>query len=199
MPETPNVQAIARIDESNVHEVEQAQAQTVDAFSSLSAFEQAQRMAALLAKSTIVPKLYQGDIANCVVALNMASLMQTNPLLVMQHLYIVNGKPGWSTAFLQAHFNTCGQFTRIRYEKFGEPGTPERGCRAVSSIRETGEVIQSIDVTMAMAQQEGWVAKSGSKWQTMPEQMLAYRAAMFLIRAYAPELGMGMSMIEEEM
>ena len=40
--------------------------------------------------------------------------------------------------------------------------------------------------------------KSGSKWPTMPEQMLRYRAASFWVSAYAPEMAMGLRTEEEQ-
>ena len=48
-----------------------------------------------------------------------------------------------------------------------------------------------------MAKKEGWFNKSGSKWQTMPEQMLRYRAAAFWQRVYCPEISMGFMTTEE--
>ena len=50
---------------------------------------------------------------------------------------------------------------------------------------------------MEMADKEGWTKKSGSKWLTMPDQMLAYRAAAFWSRIYAPEISMGFITKEE--
>src|SRR6185369_2120746 len=44
----------------------------------------------------------------------------------------------------------------------------------------------------ALAKNEGWSSKNGSKWKTMPEQMLMYRAAAFWGRVYAPEKMLGM-------
>ena len=50
-----------------------------------------------------------------------------------------------------------------------------------------------------MAKAEGWYSKPDkygnetSKWQTMPEQMLAYRAASFFARVYIPNALMGVS------
>lgn len=43
----------------------------------------------------------------------------------------------------------------------------------------------------------GWYSKNGSKWQTMPELMLRYRAATFFGRLYAPDILMGMKAEEE--
>ena len=48
-----------------------------------------------------------------------------------------------------------------------------------------------------MAKEENWYQKSGSKWKTLPELMPQYRSAAFLVRAYAPELSMGLQTIEE--
>ena len=48
-----------------------------------------------------------------------------------------------------------------------------------------------------MAKAEGWYGKKGSKWVTMPELMLRYRSATFLIRTTAPEIALGFQTTEE--
>lgn len=168
------------------------QADVIPGFGSLQSFELAQRAANLLAKSSLVPKEYQGNIPNCVIALNMASRMNADPLMVMQNLYIVHGSPSWSSQFLISTFNTCGRFTAIRYEWTGKQGADSWGCKAWAAEKETGEKLEGSEVTIGMAKKEGWYNKNGSKWQTMPQQMLMYRAAAWFVRAYAPELAMGM-------
>lgn len=50
---------------------------------------------------------------------------------------------------------------------------------------------------MEMADKEGWTKKNGSKWQSMPSQMLRYRAAAFWQRVYCPEISMGLITKEE--
>ncbi len=169
----------------------------VPGFSSLQSFELAQRAAALLAKSSLVPKEYQNNLPNCVIALNMASRMGADPLMVMQNLYIVHGKPGWSSQFLISTFNTSGRFSALRYEWVGEEGKDSWGCRAWAIEKATEEKLVGSTVTIGLAKKEGWYQKNGSKWQTMPQQMLMYRAAAWFIRAYAPELAMGMHTEEE--
>jgi hypothetical protein len=166
-------------------------------FGSLQSFELSQRAATLLSKSTLVPKEYQNNLPNCVIALNMAGRMNADPLMVMQNLYIVNGKPGWSSQFLISTFNTSGRFSALRYEWVGSPGTDERGCKAYAYEKGSGEKLEGSCVTIVMAKKEGWYGKSGSKWPNMPDQMLMYRAAAFFIRTYAPELAMGMRTEEE--
>jgi hypothetical protein len=169
----------------------------VPGFGSKSGLELAIKAANVLARSTLVPKEYQGNIANCIIALNMATRMNADPLMVMQNLYIVHGKPGWSSQFLISTFNTSGKFSALRYEWVGEEGKDSLGCRAWAIEKATGEKLVGSTVTIGLAKKEGWYSKNGSKWQTMPQQMLMYRAASWFIRAYAPELAMGMHTTEE--
>jgi hypothetical protein len=169
----------------------------VPGFGSKNGLELAIRAANVLSKSTLVPKEYQGNIANCIIALNMANRMGADPLMVMQNLYIVHGRPGWSSQFLISTFNTSGKFSALRYEWVGEEGKDSWGCRAWAVEKATGEKLTGATVTIGLAKKEGWYNKNGSKWQTMPEQMLMYRAASWFIRAYAPELAMGMHTAEE--
>lgn len=166
-------------------------------FGSAAGFALLQRGATLLANSTLVPKEYQGNIPNCTIALNMAQRIGADPLMVMQNLYIVHGRPGWSSQFLIATFNQCGRFSAIRYEWEGEPGTDGRGCRAWAIEKETGAKLSGALITIALAKAEGWYQKAGSKWQTMPEQMTMYRSAAWFVRAYAPEIAMGLHTADE--
>jgi hypothetical protein len=160
-------------------------------------FELAQRAAKMLAASTLVPRDYQGNIPNCVIALNMAQRVGADPLMVMQNLVVVHGRPTWSSQFLIATVNTCGRFTALRYEFFGQPGTDSWGCRAWAAEKATGEKLVGTDVTILMAKREGWYSKNGSKWQSIPQQMLMYRAGSWWARAYAPELSMGLHTADE--
>jgi len=160
-------------------------------------FELAQRAAKALAASSLVPQQFQNNLPNCLVALNMANRIGADPLMVMQNLYVVHGRPSWSSQFLIATFNTCGRFTAMRFEFTGTEGKDDWGCRAWAVEKETGEKILGSWITMSLAKKEGWEGKSGSKWKTMPQQMLMYRAASFMVRAYAPELAMGLHTREE--
>lgn len=182
---------------SNELTVKKDEVEIIPGFMSSASFEFTQRAATLLSKSTLVPKDYQGNLPNCVIALNMASRMGADPLMVMQNLYIVYGRPGWSSQFLISTFNTSGKFSAIRYEWVGKKGTDEFGCKAWAIEKSTGEKLEGSTVTVDISKKEGWYAKNGSKWPTMTEQMLMYRAASWFIRAYAPEMAMGMHTVEE--
>jgi hypothetical protein len=169
----------------------------IHSFHSASGWELAQRMAKALSASTLVPKHYQNNLPNCLIALEIAQRLGASPLLVMQHLYLVHGNPGWSAQFLIATFNQCGRFSAIKYRFTGEQGKDSWGCIAYAKEKATGEVIESAEVTISLAKKEGWHGKTGSKWQTMPQQMLMYRSAAWLVRTHAPELSMGIRTADE--
>lgn len=167
------------------------------------AFNLAQRQAKVYTSSSIVPDTYRGDanIGNAIIALDIAKRINANPLMVMQNLYIVHGNPAWSSKFLIATINNCGRYTPLRYEFCGEEGKASWGCRCYAYEKrdtEHTEKLLGTWVTMDMAQREGWQGKPGSKWKTMPQQMLMYRAAAFWQRTYAPEISMGLLTEDEQ-
>ncbi|MBP2656235.1 MAG: hypothetical protein H6Q73_3804 [Firmicutes bacterium] len=161
-------------------------------------FQRLTQIAEYLSKSTIIPVAYQNKSANCLVAVEYAQRIGCTAMMVMQNMDVIAGKPSWSAKFLTAVANECGRFSPIRYEWYGEEGQDDWGCRAYMTEKATGEVLKGTKVTISMAKAEGWYNKSGSKWKTMPEQMLQYRSAAFLVRTYAPELTMGLLTTEEQ-
>jgi len=159
------------------------------------AFELVQRQAKMLSASTLVPKEFQGNLGNCAIALNIAKRLGADPFMVIQNIDIIHGRPSFRATFLIAMVNASGRFTPLQFRMSGEGQT--RSCVAYAKDKETGEIVEGTEITMAMAKAEGWSTKSGSKWLTMPEQMLRYRAAAFFARIYAPDITLGMKTSDE--
>jgi hypothetical protein len=179
-------------------QVQDTDSGAISPFASTRNFESAQRAAKALGSSTLVPKEYQGNIANCLVAMELANRTGASVLLVMQNLHVIQGRPSWSASFLVGSVNTCGRFTPIRYEISGtNPHDKTYGVRAFATDKATGEVLEGEWITWKMVDAEGWSKKPGSKWLTMPGQMFRYRAAAFWTRVYAPEISLGMHTMEE--
>jgi len=166
-------------------------------FFDLQSFELMQRIAKGFASSSLVPQQYQGNVANTMIALSMAQRIGADPMAVMQQLYVVHGRPSWSSKFLIATMNACGRFTAMRFRFKGTEGQDDWACQAYATEKATGEEVNGSWVSIAMAKAEGWYGKNGSKWKTMPQQMLMYRAASFMVNIVAPELSMGLTTVEE--
>ena len=170
---------------------------TGSVFSGIQAFEDAQRIAKALASSTLIPPQFQGQqgFANCLVALEIANRMRISPFLAMQHLHVIHGRPSWSSSFIIAMVNGCGRFSPLRFEI---SGTGESlACYAVATDLASEQELKGPTITMAMAKKEGWATKTGSKWATMPDLMIRYRAAAFWGRLYASDLLLGLQTQEE--
>lgn len=166
-------------------------------FASMSNFDDAQRIAKMLSSSDLVPSNYRNNIANTMVALEMANRINVSPFHVMQNLDIIQGKPSWRSSFIIAALNSSGRFKPLRFEFVGSDNkSDDYGCRAYTDDMDGNRVVGPI-VTWAMVKAEGWLSKSGSKWKTMPELMFQYRAASFFGRLYAPDILNGMQSVEE--
>ena len=155
------------------------------------------RTARMLYTSALVPDAYKQSPENCLVAIDIANRMGVSPLMVMQNLYVVKGKPSWSGSFCAAAVNGSGRFSPLEYVFVGEPGTMTHGCYATAIRLSTGTRCVSDTVTMQMAKSEGWLNKPGSKWQTMPVQMMMYRCAAFFARAHCSDILLGLPTYEE--
>lgn len=174
-----------------------ATATPLNMFANQDSFNTGYRMAQILSASTIVPKTFQGNIGNTMIAIDMAQRLHTNPLMIMQNVYIVYGMPSFSAKFLIACINASGLFaTPLRYEFVGEEGKDTWGCYAYV-IDKQGELLKGTTITIDIAKKKGWYYKDGSNWKVEPEQMLRYRAATRFQTAYCPEITCGLAVKEE--
>lgn len=227
---------------NTIQATQTAQLPVTMGFGDLASFEFMQRTAKMFSASTMVPTAYQGMVtkgygdratveanpaalSNCMIALDMSQRMNANPLMIMQNLHIIEGRPSWSSQFIIAAINNCGKFSPLRFDlewfdeieatystfewvagnngknfkKEQKHVVKVRNARCVAWAIEkaTGDRLESAPVTMEMAVNEGWFGKNGSKWKSMPDLMMRYRSAAFFGRIYAPELLMGLPAAEE--
>lgn len=154
--------------------------------------KQAFKAAQFLASSDLVPEqTYRNKPANCLIAIDLANRTGLAPLIVMQNLYIVKGKPGWSGQFCISLVNGSGRFTPLEFV------TTSQSVYCQATRLADNKLCVGPAVTWDMVKAEGWLDKNGSKWKTMPEVMFRYRAASFFARSFCPELLMGIQTADE--
>ncbi|WOE40673.1 hypothetical protein [Acinetobacter chinensis] len=112
-------------------------------FNTYRGFQAMHHMAESLANSTIIPEQFRTSImvkdrydnqakkwlfkpepnpsgvSNCIVALNMAQRLGADPMMVMQNLYLIDGRPSWSSQFIIAAINSSGRYSPLRFEMTG--------------------------------------------------------------------------------
>lgn len=158
-------------------------------------FSENYRMAAQLAKSTIIPQTYQNKPENVIVAIGMAQKIGLDPFTIMQNLNIIKGKTSWSGSFCRTLIEKSNKYSNLKLIFVGEKGTDTYGCYMQGISKETGELIKGPEVNMKMAKSENWT--SNPKWNNMTELMLSYRATSFFARVYVPEALNGVQTTEE--
>lgn len=158
-------------------------------------FAHAQRVANMFSQSSMVPEQFRNNIGNCLIALNLADRFKLDPFMVMQKMYIVHGKPGIEAQLAIALINASGKFTPLEFELSGEGDN--RQCFAFATKKTDGKLLKGPVVSIKMAKDEGWFAKAGSKWKTLPDIMLTYRCSTFFGRIYAPEALLGFATDDE--
>ncbi|WP_416803097.1 hypothetical protein [Bacteroides reticulotermitis] len=168
----------------------------------------------------------QDKIGNIIIAMDMAKRLNANLLMIMQNLNVIQGNPSWSAKFLISTVNGCGRFNPIEYEwlegdyigkikyndfvynqttgkntyqekTFDASNIKNITCTAYTTRKGGEKVLKGSPVDIKTAILEGWYTKRGSKWPTMPSQMLMYRAASWWTNVYAPDLSMGLLSSEE--
>ena len=164
-------------------------------YSSSDTFQLAFQMAKGLSQSTLVPQQFQNNPANCLIAIEQSNRLNISPMAVMQNLYIVQGKPGFSSSFIIGLINASNKYDmELQFDEEEKDGKPY-ACTCWTELN--GRKVTGIKITMDMVDKEGWLKKNGSKWQTMPQVMLRYRAASFFARMNCPELSIGLYSKEE--
>ena len=164
-------------------------------YSSSDTFQLAFQMAKGLSQSTLVPQQFQNNPANCLIALEQSNRLGISPMAVMQNLYIVQGKPSFSSSFIIGLINASGKYDiELQFDEEEKDGKPY-ACTCWTE--KDGRKVTGIKITMDMAEKEGWSKKNGSKWITIPQVMLRYRAASFFARMNCPELSIGLYSKEE--
>ena len=161
-------------------------------------FELMQRKGKLLASCTMIPDNLKNNVPDCIIVTEMSERLNVDPYLIARQMYMVHGKPAFESKFMVGLLNSSGKLRgTLKYQKTGKPGTDSQGCYAYGIDAETGETVEGPEITVAMAKAEQWYDRKGSKWKTMADLMLMYRAASFFINTNYPEIMQGFSTVEE--
>lgn len=155
-------------------------------------FDNLWRAANAFAGSSMVPVHFQGKPQDCFVIIQLAFELGVAPLTALQNVYVINGRPSFSARFAVGLANRSRAFSGpIRWDVSPGDGKPESLSVTARAPLNDGEIAE-VTITMAQAMKEGWT--KNSKYKTIPEQMLRWRTAKWLIDLYCPEILFGFDM-----
>lgn len=149
----------------------------------LSNFSDRWKIAEKLSKSSIIPKEFQGKPENILLCMGMSEKMGLDLITVVNNLQMVMGHQEWKGSFIPVLIEKTGKYTDLEFNFVGKETDDTFGCYLEATRTRDGKRIKGTTITIAMAKQEGWYSRN-SKWKTMPQQLLIYRASTFFARAY---------------
>lgn len=150
--------------------------------------DEAMRFADMLSKSALVPKDYQGNPANCVIAMQWGMEIGLQPMQAMQSIAVINGRPAiWGDAMI-ALVKGSGLLDSID-EDVGEDA-------ATCTVKRRGEQPVSRTFSMADAKRAGLAGKQGP-WTQYPRRMMQMRARAWALRDVFPDVLRGVFVADE--
>lgn len=150
--------------------------------------EAAMKLAEMFSKSAMVPKAYQGNAANCLVAMAYGDSLGMAPLQAMQSVAVVNGVPALYGDGMLALVQASPVFESI--EESIEDGA------AVCTVKRRGmKPVQRV-FTVDDAKRAGLWGKAGP-WQQYPSRMLQMRARSWALRDAFADVLRGIQSVEE--
>lgn len=151
--------------------------------------QEAMKIADLLANSQIVPKDYQKNPGNILVAMQWGAEIGLQPLQAMQNIAVINGRPSlWGDAVL-ALVRSSGLL-----EQFEETQTEDE---ATCIVKRKGHKAVIKTFSKEDAKRAGLLSKQGP-WSQYPKRMMQMRARGYALRDEFTDILKGFGVAEEE-
>ncbi len=151
--------------------------------------EEAMKFADILASSSIVPKDFQRNPGNILVAIQWGAELGIKPMQAMQNIAVINGRPSlWGDAVIA--LVRSSPLCEYIYE------TEEDGV-AICRVKRVNEEEQVRTFSDEDAKAAGLLNKQGP-WTQYKKRMKQMRARGFAVRDVFPDVLKGMAIVEEE-
>lgn len=165
-------------------------------FMDFSNFDNAWKCAEMISKARCIPKEFQGNPSDILVAIQFGHDLGMKPMTSLQNIMIVNNKP---SIYGDAMLAVCMAFPDfIDCIESYDSETQQASCTVKRKGREP--LTRIFNRKMAeSARLWGKVSSTGipSPWVTSPERMLQFRARGFALRDMFPDVLKGMPTVEE--
>lgn len=155
---------------------------------------EAMQMAEVISKSSLVPKDYQGNPGNVLVAIQWGMEVGLGPLQAMQNIAVINGRPSlWGDALLAL----CKASPLCEYITETIEGDGENMTATCVAKRRGDPQPVVREFSVADAKRAALAGKQGP-WTQYPKRMLQMRARGYCLRDAFPDVLKGMAVAEEE-
>lgn len=144
-----------------------------------------------VAGGNLLPRAYQNNPANVVIAVNLGQSMGLSPAESLYRINVINGKPTASAELIAAQVRKAGHKLRIKKD--------EKNLSVTATIVRCDDPDYPISVTRdaSWAKQMGLASKDNYRKQ--PLTMLTWRAITAVAREACPEALYGVAYTQDEM
>ncbi|MBN2492433.1 MAG: hypothetical protein JXQ29_16415 [Planctomycetes bacterium] len=158
----------------------------------------AMALAQILAGAKLVPAHFRDNPGDCLRAVDLAMRTRQSPFAIMDKTYVVSGKIAFEGQLCAALLNASGELTTRLSYVYGNEASPAKreGLFCIVSATLAGESAPR-EVRVTWKQGYGSAKGAKDKWESQPEQQLAYYGARVWGRRHAPQVLLGMYTPEE--
>lgn len=143
-----------------------------------------------MAASGLIPRVYQTQPANVLVAIEYGEALGLRPIVAMSEINVINGTPSLSASLMASLAREAGH--KVRVESSANP--PRATCTIIRADDPTFEHVVTWDEQRA--RDNGLWGKG--HWAKDPEVMLQWRAISACVRRACPEVLAGIKYTPEE-
>lgn len=171
----------------------QKQATAIQTNFTPSNFQELERFAGIAAKTSFVPKIYQNNPDNILIAVQMGAELGLAPMQSLQNIAVINGKP---SIYGDAMLAVCKASPLCEWVKEEIQGDEKEEWIAICTVKRKGNPEVVSKFSWKEAKDAQLTGKPGP-WLSYPKRMLQMRARGFALRDAFPDLLNGLISQEE--
>lgn len=150
-----------------------------------------QQYAELLAQASLLPKQYQRNPANVLLAMELGQSLSIPPIQAINEVHVIEGKPSASANLIGGLVRRAGHVLRIRVDR--------DAMQATAQIIRNDDPDYTFEVTWTMDDAKRAGSTGKDNWKKYPIAMLKARAITEVAREACPEALMGIAYTPDEL
>lgn len=150
-----------------------------------------QQYAELLAQASLLPKQYQRNPANVLLAMELGQSLSIPPIQAINEVHVIEGKPSASANLIGGLVRRAGHVLRVRADR--------DEMTATAQIIRKDDPDYTFEVTWTMDDAKRSGALNKNNWKAFPIAMLKARAITEVAREACPEALMGIAYTPDEL
>lgn len=144
-----------------------------------------------IARSNLLPRQYQNNPANVLLALEYGNALGISPVVAMQQIHVIEGKPSASAQLIGGLVRNAGHKLRVEFD--------DKTMTATATVIRSDDPDYTFVAVWTMDRAKAANLTGKGNWKTYPAAMLKARAITEVARDACPEALFGVAYTAEEL